>query len=147
LTAIREQLDAREESNQTTRGPADAEYGVLTYGSQQGTVEEAVDRLNAEGHSVKAMGVSDLMPFPEAELRAFLDSVEECLVVEMNATGQFRGLIQRELGAYGDMLDSLLKYNGNPFEPHEIVEGFETSIDGGRSTPGGATKFVPAAGD
>ncbi len=147
LTAIREQLDDAETSNQTYYGPEEAEYGIMTYGSQQGTVEEAIDRLNEAGHSVRAVGVSDLMPFAESEVQSFLESVEECLVVEMNATGQFRGLVQRELGAYGDRMHSLLKYNGNPFEPAEIVEGFETSIDGGESTPGGTTKFVPAAGD
>ena len=147
LRTIREELNGRDQSHQSTRGPEDADYGLLVWGSQQGTVFEAVDRLNESGHSVKAMGVSDLMPFPEQEVTAFLESVEECLVVEMNATGQFRGLVQRELGRFGPKLNSLLKYNGNPFEPYEIVEGFETSIDGGRDVPGEATKFVPAAGD
>jgi len=44
------------------------------------------------------------------------------MVVEMNATAQFRGLIQKELGRFGEKMTSLLKYNGNPFEPAEIVE-------------------------
>ncbi len=34
----------------------------------------------------------------------FLESVDEAMVVEMNATGQFRGLIQKELGQYGDKM-------------------------------------------
>jgi pyruvate ferredoxin oxidoreductase alpha subunit len=63
-----------------------------------------------------------------------------------NATAQFRGLVQKELGAYGDKMSSLLKYNGNPFEPGEVVEGFESSIDGQDHTSQ-ATTFVPAAGD
>jgi pyruvate ferredoxin oxidoreductase alpha subunit len=78
---------------------------------------------------------------------AFLESVDECLVVEMNASAQFRGLTQKELGKYGEKLSSLLKYNGNPFEPAEIVDGFETSIVEGGELPGHETKFVPAAGD
>ncbi|MEF8853708.1 MAG: 2-oxoacid:acceptor oxidoreductase subunit alpha, partial [Haloarculaceae archaeon] len=131
---------------QTHYGPEDAEYGLMTWGSHQDTVFEAVDRLNEAGRSVKALGVSDLMPYPAEEVSDFLESVEECVVVEMNATGQFRGLTQKELGRFGPKLSSLLKYDGNPFEPAEIVEGFESSIDGEEL---GETnmKYVPAAGD
>ncbi|PSP97687.1 2-oxoacid:acceptor oxidoreductase subunit alpha [Halobacteriales archaeon QS_5_70_17] len=146
LGAIREDLDGRERTNQTYHGPEDADYGIVTFGSQQGTVEEAVDRLNEAGHSVKSLGVSDLMPYPEGDVEAFLESVDECLVVEMNSSAQFRGLTQKELGRFGEKLSSLLKYNGNPFEPGEIVEGFETSINGGE-LPGEETTYLPAAGD
>jgi pyruvate ferredoxin oxidoreductase alpha subunit len=145
LEYIREELD--EADNQTYHGPEEAEYGILTFGSQQGTVEEAVDRLNDNGHSVKSLGVSDMAPYPVEEVEAFLDSVTEAVVVEMNASGQFRGLTQKELGRYGEKLSSLLKYNGNPFEPAEIVEGFETTVVEGEELPGHETKFVPAAGD
>ncbi|MFB6180222.1 MAG: 2-oxoacid:acceptor oxidoreductase subunit alpha [Halorientalis sp.] len=146
LGAIREELDGGETSHQTYDGPDDADYGIMVWGSQQDTVFEAVDRLNADGHSVKALGVSDLMPYPEGEVTDFLESVEECMVVEMNATAQFRGLTQKELGRFGPKLSSFLKYNGEPFEPHEVVEGFERTVDGEPDVPEG-TKFVPAAGD
>jgi pyruvate ferredoxin oxidoreductase alpha subunit len=143
--AIRADLD--DDGLNYAYGPEDAEYGVLTFGSQQGTVEEAVDRLNDAGHSVKALTVGEMMPYPTDEVSAFLESVEEALVVEMNASAQFRGLTQKALGAYGDKMASLLKYNGNPFEPAEVVEGFETTIDGGDAISGNETRFVPAAGD
>ncbi|PSQ45008.1 2-oxoacid:acceptor oxidoreductase subunit alpha [Halobacteriales archaeon SW_7_68_16] len=145
LESIREELADR--GSQTVVGPDDAEYGILTWGSQQDTVFEAVERLNAAGHSVRAMGVSELMPYPVRDVGEFLDGVEDCLVVEMNASGQFRGLTRKELGAYGGTLSSLLKYNGNPFEPAEIVDGFETSIDGGDDVPSETTRYVPATGD
>jgi pyruvate ferredoxin oxidoreductase alpha subunit len=77
----------------------------------------------------------------------FLESVEECLVVEMNASAQFRGLTQKELGQFGEKLSSLLKYNGNPFEPAEIVEGFEIQLNGGGEAPSAQTRIEPAAGD
>ena len=145
LDDIREELDA-EESHQTYHGPEDADYGIITWGSQQDTVFEAVDDLNEAGHSVKAVGVSDLMPFPEAEMTEFLESVEHAVVAEMNASGQLRGHIQKELGKYGDKMSGLLKYNGNPFEPRDIVEGFETSLETGE-LPHTRMKYVPAAGD
>jgi pyruvate ferredoxin oxidoreductase alpha subunit len=147
LDAIREDLSAEAEPYDTRYGPEDPDHGILTFGSQQGTVEEAVDRLNEAGHSVAVLSVSELAPYPAERVSAFLDGVEEALVVEMNASGQFRGLTQKELGRYGDRLSSLLKYNGEPFMPGEIVEGFETSIGGDTEVPGTSTKFVPATGD
>ncbi|WP_058365479.1 2-oxoacid:acceptor oxidoreductase subunit alpha [Haloparvum sedimenti] len=146
LEAIRADLDT--ESTQTYHGPDEAQYGIMTFGSQQGTVEEAVDRLNEAGHSVKSLGVSDMLPFPTDEVAEFVESVDEVLVVEMTASGQFRGLVQKNLGRYGEQLSSLLKYNGNPFEPDEIVDGFErVVVDGDAEIPGNETTFVPAAGD
>jgi pyruvate ferredoxin oxidoreductase alpha subunit len=146
LEAIRADLDTKETSSYV--GPADAEYGILTFGSQQGTVEEAVDQLNNAGVSVKSLGVSDMHPFPTEEVSQFIESVDEALVVEMTASGQFRGLIQKNLGRHGEKLSSLLKYNGNPFEPNEIVDGFEAAIiEGDGDAPEHQTTFVPAAGD
>jgi pyruvate ferredoxin oxidoreductase alpha subunit len=146
MEAIRADLDADEDTN-THYGPEEAEYGIMTFGSQQGTVEEAVDRLNDDGHSVKMLGVSEMAPYPVEEVTEFVESVDEVLVVEMNASAQFRGLTQKELGRYGEKLSSLLKYNGNPFEPAEIVDGFVTSIVEDGTLPGHETKFVPAASD
>ena len=128
LDAIREELDGA--GHQTSHGPADATHGILTWGSNQDTVFEAVDQLRAEGYDVHALGVSDLLPYPETEVAEFLSGVEEALVVEMNATAQFRGLTQKELGRFGSTMSSLLKYDGEPFEPSEIVEGFRSNIDG-----------------
>ena len=146
LEAIRADLDT--ESTQTYFGPEEADYGILTFGSQQGTVQEAVGRLNDAGHAVKGLGVSDMLPFPTDEVAAFIESVDEVLVVEMTASGQFRGLVQKNLGQYGEKLSSLLKYNGNPFEPAEVVDGFEAAIvEGDGDASGHQTTFVPAAGD
>ncbi|MFC7228678.1 2-oxoacid:acceptor oxidoreductase subunit alpha [Salinirubellus salinus] len=146
LDAIRERVDGGPASHQTYFGPETAEYGIVTWGSQQGTVREAVARLNEEGHSVRGVGVSDLAPFPVTEMTEFLESVESALVVEMSESAQFRGLVQRELGAYGDRLDSLLKYNGDPFEPREIAEAFRASVED-HEFDSSTTTFVPATSD
>ncbi len=145
LDDIRADLDENT-SHQTYYGPENAENGVLVWGSQQDTVFEAVDRLNDNGHSVKALGVSDMAPYPVDEVSEWLESVDQALVVEMNATAQFRGLTQKEIGKYGDKMSSLLKYNGNPFEPAEIVDGFESSINGEDLAATNMT-YLPTAGD
>ncbi|WP_435195249.1 2-oxoacid:acceptor oxidoreductase subunit alpha [Natronomonas sp. EA1] len=146
LTNIRAELDEADESHQTYFGDDDADFGLITFGSSQGAVEEATGRLNDAGHSVKAVGVSDMMPFPEAELTEFLESVDNAIVVEMTASAQFRGLIQKELGRFGPKMGSLLKYNGNPFEPAEIVEAVEATNNGAEYERPTA-RFQPAAGD
>ena len=148
LDSIRTELDEREKaaSNQAYAGPEEAEYGILTWGSNQGTVEEATAALLEDGHSVKALSVSDLMPFPEAEVTAFLESVDSALVVEMNASAQFKRLIQGELGRFGPKLHSLLKYNGEPFEPREIADGLASMANGAEVSSDG-TRLLGAAGD
>jgi len=147
LEAIGADLASQDDGHQTYHGPDEATYGLMTFGSSQGTVEEAVDRLNDQGYSVKSLGVSDMAPYPVEEVSEFIESVDEVLVVEMNASGQFRGLTQKEIGKYGEKLSSLLKYNGNPFEPADIVEGFKAKIVEDGELSGLETKFVPAAGD
>jgi len=147
LESIRAELDEERPSNQTYFGDEDADYGIITWGSSQGAVAEAIERLNDDGHAVKGISVSDMMPFAEKEMAEFLESVDEAMVVEMNATAQFRGLLQKELGQYGDKLTSLLKFNGNPFEPAEIVEGYEVNIAEEDREPTAQVRIEPAAGD
>ncbi|MFC4449655.1 2-oxoacid:acceptor oxidoreductase subunit alpha [Halorussus aquaticus] len=146
LDSIREEL-AENADHQPVYGPEDADYGILSFGSTKGVAEEAVDRLNEAGHSVKAMNVSDIMPFAKDEVTAFLESVDEALVVEMNATAQFRRHIQGQLGRFGEKLYSLLKYDGNPFEPEEVVSGFESRIGDGTDLSEYNVRIESATGD
>ena len=146
LISIREELNENSD-HQPVYGPEDAEYGILSFGSTKGVVEETVDRLNDSGHSVKAMNVSDLMPFPKEEVTAFLEDVDEALVVEMTATAQFRRHIQGQLGRFGEKLYSLLKYDGNPFEPEEVVSGFESRIEGSADLGEYNVRIESATGD
>ncbi|WP_435179322.1 2-oxoacid:acceptor oxidoreductase subunit alpha [Halorussus sp. AFM4] len=146
LDAIREELDENSD-HQPVYGPEDAEYGILSFGSTKGVVEEAVDQLNESGHSVKSMNVSDIMPFPKDEVTAFLEDVDEALVVEMNASAQFRRHVQGQLGRFGEKLYSLLKYDGNPFEPREVVSGFESRLGGEADLSQYNVRIESATGD
>ena len=146
LDAIREELDEGSD-HQPVYGPEDAEYGILSFGSTKGVIEEAVDQLNDEGHSVKSMNVSDIMPFAKDEVTAFLEDVDEALVVEMNASAQFRRHVQGQLGRFGEKLYSLLKYDGNPFEPEEVVSGFESRLGGEADLSQYNVRIESATGD
>src|SRR6056297_371523 len=146
LDAIRDELTENAD-HQPVYGPEDADYGILSFGSTKGVIEESVDRLNDDGHSVKAMNVSDIMPFPKDEVTQFLESVDESLVVEMNASAQFRRHIQGQLGRFGEKLYSLLKYDGNPFEPEEVVSGFESRLGGDADLSQYNVRIESATGD
>jgi pyruvate ferredoxin oxidoreductase alpha subunit len=131
---IRDELD--EEEHQAVYGAdaKDAKYGILSFGSNKGVIEEAADRLEEAGHSVTAMNISDLVPFDAETVRDFVENVEHVYVVENNATAQLRHHVQRELGGHGDALTSILKYDGNPFRPAEVVDAFESAVEGGVET-------------
>jgi pyruvate ferredoxin oxidoreductase alpha subunit len=146
LTSAREDLDAMDESFNSHWGDEDADFGVITWGSSQDTVEEAIGDLVADGKSVKGLGVSEIMPFPEDEIVEFVESVDEVMIVEMNASAQFRGLLQKELGAYGEKISSLLKYNGEPFRAGEVEEAVDIELNGG-GEPTAQVTLQPAAGD
>ena len=126
--------DLSEESLDSVAGDEDADLALLTWGSQQGVVEETVRRLADRGVSVKSLAVSQMAPLPREEIGEFLEGVSSALVVEMNATAQFKGVIQQVCGDYGDLLGSLLKYSGEPFEPAEIEEAVNL-VQGGDGPP------------
>jgi pyruvate ferredoxin oxidoreductase alpha subunit len=147
LGQIRTELSADDGVRNTHHGDEDAEYAILTWGTHQGTINEAVDRLNEDGTTVKSLSVGEMVPFPNDEVKDFVRSVDEVLVVEMNATAQFHGHVQRNLGEGGRKLSSLLKYNGNPFEPREIVQAVELELAGEEADPTAETHLEPATGD
>jgi 2-oxoglutarate ferredoxin oxidoreductase subunit alpha len=48
-----------------------------------------------------------------------VESAKKVIVVENNATGQLASLLKMNVG-HANKISSLLKYDGNPFLPHEI---------------------------
>lgn len=146
VEAVREDLNDFDGQLQTYFGSDDATYGIITWGSMQGTLREAVSILREEGNDVQGLSIGQMAPFPHSEVRDFLSDVDSAVVLEMNASGQLANLIKRELGDFGNKLVSLLKYDGEPFQPREVVEGYKAEIDGDGSLSGNAT-IKQSAGD
>lgn len=123
---IKNEIDKSDYDLQSIFGSSDPDVGVITFGSQQGTVSEAVDRMCSNGFNVAGMGVSQLKPFPESPVQEFIDQLSDCLIVEMNATGQFENELNKHIELRRRPQDitihSVRKYNGNPFRPREITE-------------------------
>lgn len=92
---------------------------IIGMGSTGGTIDEARARLSADGISTNHVTVRLLHPFPVEELKPHIEKAKSVVVVENNATAQLASLIKMNLG-YHNKIQSLLKYDGNPFLPSEI---------------------------
>ncbi|HLJ82772.1 MAG TPA: 2-oxoacid:acceptor oxidoreductase subunit alpha, partial [Candidatus Eremiobacteraceae bacterium] len=102
-------------------GDPSADIAIIGYGSNRGPIVEAQDRLAADGTPTRFLQMRTLWPFPEEEVRAFIKDASEVFVVENNFTGQLERLIRYVVGP-SPHLRSVLKYNGKPFRPIEIIE-------------------------
>ncbi|MBU9714479.1 2-oxoacid:acceptor oxidoreductase subunit alpha [Evansella tamaricis] len=96
----------------------EADLLILGFNSTRGTIQEAIPRLEKDGLKVNHGQVRLLHPFPTDELKAMVDKAKKVVVVENNATGQLTQLTKMNLSR-GD-IQSILKYDGNPFLPSEI---------------------------
>ncbi|WP_299092192.1 2-oxoacid:acceptor oxidoreductase subunit alpha [uncultured Metabacillus sp.] len=92
---------------------------LVGYISTRGTIEEAMTRLEADGIKVNHAQIRLIHPFPTEEMLPLIEAAKKVIVVENNATGQLASLLKMNVG-YANKISSLLKYDGNPFLPHEI---------------------------
>lgn len=92
---------------------------IVNMSSTSGTIDEARGRLEKDGIKTNRVTVRQLHPFPTEELKPFIEKAKQVVVVEYNATGQLSQLIKLNVGN-SDKIQSVLKYNGNPFLPSEI---------------------------
>jgi len=107
----------------TTYGPAAAPLTLACWGSSLGPVQEAVARLNESKTPARMVHLSELWPFPGGAVAAALKGAKKLVMVEMNATGQANRLLRQETGLKADHL--VLKYDGTPFTPEDILRGLE----------------------
>jgi 2-oxoglutarate/2-oxoacid ferredoxin oxidoreductase subunit alpha len=100
---------------------ADSELGIVSVGSCDGAIREAMDLLRARGVGVNYMRVRGF-PFTE-DVDRFLDAHRVIFVVEQNRDAQLRALLTLETKVEKSKLHSLLHYNGLPISSSFIVEG------------------------
>jgi 2-oxoglutarate ferredoxin oxidoreductase subunit alpha len=102
-------------------GDPAADVAILGYGANRGPICEAQMRLANEGVATRFLELRTLWPFPEEEVRAFLHGARHAFVVENNFTGQLERLVRYVVGPL-DHVQRVLKYDGRPFRPIEIME-------------------------
>ena len=105
---------------------AGSDMGIVSLGSCEGAVREAMDILKADGVGVDYMRVRGF-PFGE-EVEQFLASHRTLFVVEQNRDAQFRSLLTLETAVEKSKLRSLLHYNGLPISSGFIVEGILAEV-------------------
>jgi 2-oxoglutarate/2-oxoacid ferredoxin oxidoreductase subunit alpha len=112
-------------------GPADAPLTFVAWGSTVGPIRDAMAQLTAQGHPTNLLYFPTVYPLdPAAVVRAF-EGTHRTLLVEANYSGQFGHLLRAESGVH--LTSRLLKYDGEPFYPHEIVaRGLEEMNHGGK---------------
>ncbi|MBI3955693.1 2-oxoacid:acceptor oxidoreductase subunit alpha [Candidatus Gottesmanbacteria bacterium] len=95
-------------------GNAASETAIVTWGSTLGPVLEAVK------DSARIIHFPWLYPFPSEQTKTLLSGAGRIIDVEQNATGQLASLIREHTGI--EVTEKVLKYDGRPFLPEEIVE-------------------------
>jgi 2-oxoglutarate/2-oxoacid ferredoxin oxidoreductase subunit alpha len=100
---------------------AGSKVGLVSIGSCDGAIHEAMDLLKGHGITVDYMRVRSF-PFSE-DVERFLAAHEVLFVIEQNRDAQLRSLLTLETQVDKAKLRSLLHYNGLPISSAFIVEG------------------------
>ena len=99
---------------------------LLGWGSTYGAIKEAVDALNREGIKAQMIHFSEIYPFPSLDFLQKISRNSNVFSVENNFTGQFADLFSSKTGV--SVLHKIVKYDGRPFSPQEIVKEVKNSI-------------------
>jgi len=108
-------------------GPPDAEVTLIGWGSTKGVISEAIALLAEQRVRANHLQIKYLYPFHASEVSEILRGTKRTVCVECNYTGQFARHLRAETGFGVD--DLILKYDGEPFEPHHIVEQLRAILE------------------
>jgi 2-oxoglutarate ferredoxin oxidoreductase subunit alpha len=110
-------------------GPEKADATLVGWGSTEGVIREAVEKLAAEeGIVANQLAIKWIVPLHAAEIGAILGRSKNVILVENNQSGQFARYLRSETGfaPHGH----IRKYDGEPFMPHHIVEAVKSQLAG-----------------
>jgi pyruvate ferredoxin oxidoreductase alpha subunit len=75
----------------------DAETVVVALGCVNGTIQEVVDAMRADGHAVGSLGVGTFRPFPFAAVRGALMRAKHVIVLEKNVSVGMGGVLATDV--------------------------------------------------
>ena len=110
-------------------GPDNAAVTLVGWGSTDGVIREAVEKLaGEEGIVANHLHIRWIVPFHAEDVGRILSGSKRVIVVENNYSGQFARYLRSETGfeAHGH----IRKYDGEPFMPHHIVEAVKAQLAG-----------------
>ena len=118
----------REDFDYREFGDPDADTLVISWGSNEGAMREALKMLDDRGIDVRFLSVPYIYPRPD--LTDEVEAAEDVIVVECNATGQFADLIEHDTLS---RVQRVTKYTGVRFKADELAEEIEQAIAGDRA--------------
>lgn len=104
---------------------------ILSLGSCDGAVREAMDRLKEEGTGLNYCRVK-AFPFSGA-VKDFIARHERVYVVEQNRDAQLRSLLMLDIEADGRKLVPVLHYDGMPLAASFVVQKVQEDLAKGRA--------------
>jgi 2-oxoglutarate ferredoxin oxidoreductase subunit alpha len=110
-------------------GPESAAVTLVGWGSTDGVIREAVEKLaSEEGIVANHLHIKWIIPFHAAEIGRILAQSKRVVVIENSYSGQFARYLRSETGF--DAHGHIRKYDGEPFMPHHIVEAVKEQLAG-----------------
>jgi len=122
---------AREREDWSPRefGVPGADTLVVSWGSNEGAILEAMTLLEDRGIDVRFVSVPYL--FPRADLSEAVAAAERTAVVECNATGQFADVLEHDVL---ERVDRINKYTGVRFKADELAGEIAARVAGENET-------------
>ncbi|ESS07487.1 MAG: 2-oxoacid:acceptor oxidoreductase, alpha subunit, partial [uncultured archaeon A07HB70] len=129
-----EQVDKRARKVDTARereafeprefGDPAADALVLTWGSSEGAMREALELLDERGVSVRFLSVPYVYPRPD--LTEAVAAADRVVVAECNSTGQFADLVEHDTLT---RVKRINKYDGVRFGADELADAVAAALD------------------
>ena len=106
----------REDWSPREFGNPDSDNLVVSWGSNEGTIVEAMDHLDEDDPDFRFLSVPYM--FPRPDLTEDFEQADQVVVVECNATGQFADVLEHDTL---QRVDRVNKYNGVEFKADELA--------------------------
>jgi 2-oxoglutarate ferredoxin oxidoreductase subunit alpha len=110
-------------------GDPDADALVVSWGSNEGAIVEAMEFLAEDGIDVRFLSVPYL--FPRPDLTDAFAAADDVVVVECNATGQFADVVEHDTL---QRVERVNKYTGVRFKADELATEIAACLTGERET-------------
>jgi len=100
-------------------GPEKADVTIVSWGSNKGSILEAIKNFP----NANFLHITWMNPFPAAQVKNILEKANRIIDIECNFEGTLASLIREKTGI--EIKDFLLKYDGRPIFPEEIIAKLE----------------------
>jgi 2-oxoglutarate ferredoxin oxidoreductase subunit alpha len=119
----------REDWSPREFGNADSDKLVISWGSNEGAMVEAMEMLDEKGIDVHFVSVPYI--FPRPDLSELINDADDVVVVECNQTGQFADVLEHDALR---RVKRVNKYNGVRFKADELAGEIEAALAGEEAT-------------